>query len=74
MRPGPIGAAVAVFRLFRPERVTPTVSSRSCEFEDLERAVHDAAGLAAGFGDVTSAGEVVGADGEVAQAGHDARS
>jgi len=52
----------------------PTVVSRSCEFEDLEGSVHDAAGLAAGFGDVASAGEMVGADCEVAQAGHDAGS
>jgi hypothetical protein len=52
----------------------PTVVSRSCELEDLEGSVHDAAGLATGFGDVTSAGEMVGADCEVAQAGHDAGS
>ena len=51
-----------------------TVVSRSCELEDLEGSVHDAAGLATGFGDVTSAGEMVGADCEVAQAGHDAGS
>ena len=52
----------------------PTVVSRSCELEDLEGSVHDAAGLATGFGDVASAGEMVGADCEVAQAGHDAGS
>ena len=51
-----------------------TVVSRSCELEDLEGSVHDAAGLATGFGDVASAGEMVGADCEVAQAGHDAGS
>ena len=51
-----------------------TVVSRSCELEDLEGSVHDAAGLATGFGDVTSAGEMVGADCEVAKAGHDAGS
>ena len=51
-----------------------TVVSRSCELEDLEGSVHDAAGLATGFGDVTSAGEMVGADREVAQTGHDAGS
>ena len=54
--------------------VDRTVVSRSCELEDLEGSVHDAAGLATGFGDVTSAGEVVGTDCEVAQAGHDAGS
>jgi len=51
-----------------------TVVSRSYELEDLEGPVHGAAGLAAGFGDVASAGEMVGADREVAQAGHDAGS
>ena len=52
----------------------PTVVSRSCELEDLEWSVYDATGLAVGFGDVASAGEMVGADCEVAQAGHDAGS
>lgn len=48
-----------------------TVGSRSCELEDLEGAVHYTAGLAAGFGDVTAAGEMVGADRKVAKTGHD---
>src|SRR3954447_19088620 len=57
-----------------PREPLATVVSRSCELEDLEGSVHDAAGLATGFGDVTSAGEMVGADCEVAEAGHDAGS
>ena len=43
-----------------------TVVSRSHELEDLEGSSHDAAGLAAGLGDVASAGEMVGSDGQVA--------
>jgi hypothetical protein len=60
-----VGGAVigAYFRYLRGAR---TVVSRSCEFEDLEGSSHDAAGLATGFGDVASAGEMVGADGQVA--------
>ena len=36
--------------------------------------MHEAAGPAGGFGDVASAGQMQGADCEVAQAGHDAGS
>lgn len=56
------------------EAAHTTVVSRSHELEDLEGSLHDAAGLTAGLGDVASAGEMVGADCKVAQAGHDSRS
>ncbi len=48
------------------------INSGCCQLEDLEWPVHGAAGFAAGLGDVASACEVVGADGQVAQAGHHA--
>jgi UDP-glucuronate 4-epimerase len=83
-QPGVSDSWGAPFELYVERNVTATqrlldasaarVVSRSCELEDLEGSVHDAAGLATGFGDVTSAGEMVGADCEVAQAGHDAGS
>src|SRR5689334_7415766 len=55
-----------IIEAMRHERYRFRVVSRSCELEDLEGPVHDATGLAAGFGDVASAGEMVGADCEVA--------
>jgi WD40 repeat protein len=44
---------------------------RPAPSEDLEWSVHGAGGPAGGFGDVASAEWVQGADGEVAQGGHD---
>jgi uncharacterized protein len=66
-------------RIGAPVQVTfhhvGTAVSRSCgEAEDGEGAVDVAAGPAGGFGDVGAPGEAEGADGEVAEGGHDSGS